>query len=189
MLNKSVFDLIVPTIVCCGLAGLAAILRKQLQKKVIAVSFRLLPGEDLAEGIEHLVRENKYRAVSILSCVGSVTSATLRLAKPKDANSGKERVVKREECFEIVSVTGTVEYDPATEKVTRHLHIALADENGSVWGGHILSANSDGYANGNKTLPVQTTAEICVLVQNDVKFSREHCKLSGWPELVVSNMS
>ena len=33
--------------------------------------------------------------------------------------------------------------------------------------------------------PIYTTAEIGLLVDYEVKFSREHCEMSGWPELVV----
>ena len=161
-------------------------------------SFRLKPGDDLLTGISNYVAEHKIMACHVVSCVGSLKRATLRLAKPKV--KGKERIIARDESFEIVGVTGTVEFNEAENKVTGHLHISLADENGVVWGGHMLSS-SDGHKDcGTKTeeesrktgdstqsglYPIYTTAEIGLLVDYEVKFSREHCEMSGWPELVV----
>lgn len=35
-------------------------------------------------------------------------------------------------------------------------------------------------------LPIYTTAEITLLLQDNVKFERVHCVKSGWPELDIS---
>ena len=212
-------------------------------------SFRLQPGTDLLDGISDYVAKHRLRACHVVSCVGSLTSATLRLAKPSSHN--KERIRTRHEHFEIVSVTGTVEWNPSGE-VTKHVHIALADEDGAVWGGHMLSSldgvprpparapcsaqttvvspplldtsaslsRSGGGTSGPTTgtggaggttgntaseeegavpssseavlpqslqtlYPVYTTAEVALLVDEGVSFSREPCPRSGWPELVV----
>ena len=54
-------------------------------------SIRLKPGEDLKESLIHLAKEKKLSAPFILTCCGSVSSATIRFAKPK-TDLGKERV-------------------------------------------------------------------------------------------------
>ena len=43
-------------------------------------SFRLKPGQDLFDSIEEVLKENKIEAGCVLSSVGSLTHATLRLA-------------------------------------------------------------------------------------------------------------
>ena len=54
-------------------------------------SIRLKPGEDLKESLIHLAKEKKLSAPFILTCCGSVSSATIRFAKP-NTDLGKERV-------------------------------------------------------------------------------------------------
>jgi predicted DNA-binding protein with PD1-like motif len=116
---------------------------------------RLLPGQDLASELEKAVAAAQCRAVTVVSCVGSLRSATLRLASAEKPGSNPTKTV--EERFEIVSLTGTLEFNPKTGAVTRHLHLALADKIGAVWGGHVLSG-IDGAA---ALLPIFTTAEVC----------------------------
>eukprot|EP01083_Nonionella_stella_P077370 211236_1 len=153
-------------------------IQSQIQNTYRVVTERLKPNEDLAIGLESIVRREKITACNVVSCVGSVTSAELRMAHPNE-------IRKREEHFEIVSLTGTLEWNPKTDKVTRHLHIALSDKTGACWGGHVLSIQEDGNSTLKSKLPIYTTAEICLLVQNDIQFTREHCVASGWPELIV----
>ena len=108
------------------------------------------------------------------------------MAKPREAGS-KERVRTRDEYFEIVGITGTVEFNGDSVEggeVTRHLHLSLADENGSMWGGHMLSSSA-GTDDSEMMYPIYTTAEVGLLVDEHARFHREDCALSGWPELVV----
>ena len=152
------------------------------------VTLRLLPGQDLAAELEKLVLRLRCPAVNVVSCVGSVRAATLRLANADRPETAHNEVVSREEKFEIVSLTGTLEYSDTGDggRVTRHLHLALADKSGAVWGGHILScADGTDGTKGKALLPVFTTAEVCLLLQGDAVFSRKHCALSGWPELSI----
>ena len=134
-------------------------------QKLFVRSFRLRPGDDLLKGIANYVKEQQIQACHVVSCVGSLTQATLRLAKPK-SDGEKERIRTREESFEIVGITGTAEWNAGSGKVTKHLHISLADEDGNVWGGHMLS-NLDGdyeKTNGEGLYPIYTTAEVGLLV-------------------------
>lgn len=69
--------------------------------------------------------------------------------------------------FEIVSLVGTLNPEP-------HLHISLADRNGTVVGGHLLG-----------DLNIFTTAELVLGEAEQLLFSREQDPRTGFPELVV----
>jgi len=125
-------------------------------------AFRLKPGEDLLAGIRAVVDSLGLKAVSIVSCVGSLTRAALRFA-----NTGV--FVERTGHFEIVSLVGTV--DPKGE----HLHISLSDREGTTIGAHFGPGSS-----------VYTTAEIVIAELTDLSFRREMCSMSGYEELIVN---
>lgn len=127
-----------------------------------AITFRLKPGQDLLEEIEQVVMENDIRAGCILSAVGSLTQATLRLANHDTYNTYTGH-------FEIVSATGTVSTNGS------HLHIAISDEQGTTIGGHLVSG-----------CVIYTTAEIVLAVFSHLVYRREPCERSGYDELVVS---
>lgn len=123
------------------------------------LAFRLLPGEDLRMAL--LERARAWPAAFVATCVGSLGHATLRHAT---AETG----TRREGPFEIVSLVGTLEPGGG------HLHIALADADGRMWGGHLL----DGSA-------VHTTAEIVIGILEEVRFARTFDPRSGYDELMV----
>ena len=106
-------------------------------------------------------------------------------AAATDAAKGLNRVQTRLEKFEIVSMHGTMEYDPAKDHVSRHVHLALSDKNGNCWGGHVIRKPK---GDERQLLPVYTTAEVTLVVQHDVVFDRAHCELSGWPELRIRHI-
>ena len=78
-------------------------------------TFRLRSGRDLFETIETFVREKSIEAGCILSCSGSLTRATIRLAN-------RELYSIYDGFFEIVSLTGTLSVDGS------HVHLSMADE-------------------------------------------------------------
>src|SRR5690348_6613989 len=90
------------------------------------LTFRLKPGWDLFDSIEEVVKENKIEAGCVLSSVGSLTHATLRLANRNKYN-------EYEGHFEIVSMTGTVSIHGS------HIHISISDGDGATIGGHLVS--------------------------------------------------
>lgn len=124
---------------------------------------RLLPGQDLKESLKQLVVEKNIRAGVVLTCVGSLQKAVLRMADENIINTYEER-------FEIVSLVGTLSADGV------HLHAALSRANGEVIGGHV----SDGCT-------IYTTAEIVVADVPDVIFKRVHDEQTGFKELVVES--
>ena len=124
-------------------------------------TFRLSPGQDLFESIQAFVMEQHIEAGCILSGVGSLRHAELRLA---DQNQNAEY----EGPFEIVSITGTVSVHGS------HLHISISDRDGRTIGGHFEAG-----------CKIYTTAEIVLSAFHDVIYKREFAVDSGYEELVV----
>ena len=124
-------------------------------------TFRLSPGQDLFDSIQAFVMKKHIQAGCILSGVGSLRHATLRLAD-REYNSEYEGP------FEIVSITGTVSVHGS------HLHIAISDGDGRTIGGHFESG-----------CKIYTTAEIVIAAFNDVVYKREFAEDSGYEELTV----
>jgi len=126
-----------------------------------ACALRLGPGDDLRAGLEAHARRRAWPAACILTCVGSLVRARLRLA-------GAQAESSLEGPFEIVSLVGTLSPDGP------HLHVALADARGANVGGHVLAG-----------CVVHTTAELVVGVLEDLAFARALDPRTGWKELLV----
>lgn len=124
-------------------------------------TFRLKSGQDLFDSIEAFVNEKHIEAGCVLSGVGSLTHATIRLAN-------REFSSEYDGHFEIVSMTGTVSIHGS------HLHISISDEDGKTIGGHFESG-----------CKIYTTAEMVIAVFNDVIYKREFAEDSGYDELTV----
>ena len=124
-------------------------------------TFRLKPGQDLFDEIEAFVKERHIEAGCVLSSVGSLTHATLRLANRDHYNEYDGH-------FEIVSMTGTVSVHGS------HLHIAISDGDGMTIGGHLVSG-----------CKIYTTAEMVLAVFEEVVYKREFAADSGYEELAV----
>ena len=122
---------------------------------------RLRPDQDLRLSLKQWAEEENLQAASVVSAVGSLKSAEIRLADGKTATHF-------EGPFEIVSLTGTV------SKGGLHLHISLADKTGKTIGGHLLEGSK-----------IYTTAEITLLEATQFQFSREKDNETGYEELVI----
>ncbi len=125
-------------------------------------AFRLKPGSDLKEGIDEYVLNKKISAGVILTCVGNLSEAILRMADASIVNTYKGS-------FEIVSCVGTL------EKGYSHIHLSISDKDGKVIGGHLKSGSIVGI-----------TAEIVIGEINNLKFQRKFDEESGYNELVVT---
>lgn len=99
--------------------------------------------------------------MAVVTCVGSLTRVLIRHANRPDGTLYQGY-------FEITSLTGTI--DPKIE----HLHLTITDGEGRAFGGHLLPGSA-----------VYTTAEIVVLLLDDLTFTREPCALSGYDELAI----
>ncbi|KAK3597399.1 hypothetical protein CHS0354_040126 [Potamilus streckersoni] len=124
-------------------------------------ALRLKPGEELRTSLLKFVTEKGLTAAFVVSCVGSVTMATLRMA-----NSTSVQTLDGP--FEIVSLVGTLSGGG-------HLHASLSDKNGTVVGGHVVG-----------DFLIYTTAEVVIGNCPNVQFSREIDKDTGYDELVVT---
>ncbi|MED6258005.1 hypothetical protein ATANTOWER_001574 [Ataeniobius toweri] len=130
---------------------------------------RFGPGQELFGCLQTFVEERRLRAPFIITCVGSVTKATVRQANATATNTNE--VLHLSGCFEIVSLVGTLNRDA-------HVHISLSDSEGRTIGGHVLG-----------DLEVFTTAEVVIGEAIDLQFSREMDQQTGFPELVVQTPS
>ncbi|HVG31857.1 MAG TPA: PPC domain-containing DNA-binding protein [Pyrinomonadaceae bacterium] len=122
---------------------------------------RLKPGQDLREELEKLTKASNIRAGFIVTAVGSLQKASLRLADQTATSTFMQK-------FEIVSLTGTLSTDGV------HLHIALSDTEGKTIGGHLVSGSI-----------IYTTAEIVIAEARDLFFTREMDAQTGYKELKV----
>ena len=127
-----------------------------------AYALRLRPGDDLREALLAYVAAQGIEAGAVLTCVGSLTVATLRLANQEGPTEYRGH-------FEIVSLVGTLSAAGGS-----HLHLAVADSTGRTLGGHLL-----------RGCRVYTTAEIVLVALPALQFTRETDPTFGYRELVV----
>lgn len=132
---------------------------KESKKKQYAI--RLLPGQDLRQEVTKLIFREKISAGVVISSVGSLTQATLRMANGTDA-------LVLQGPFEIVSLNGTLSVDGP------HLHISLADHKGQMIGGHLLEGSL-----------IHTTCELVIQTLSGLEFRREMDSKTGFKELVI----
>jgi predicted DNA-binding protein with PD1-like motif len=125
------------------------------------IALRLRPGADLKGELLALATRERIRAGWVLTCVGSLSQARLRLAGGTDHATWQG-------AFEIVALTGTLSQDGG------HLHLAVADHRGRTVGGHLAEGCT-----------VRTTAEVVLAADDRLVFAREHDPATGYEELVV----
>jgi predicted DNA-binding protein with PD1-like motif len=123
---------------------------------------RLVPGQDLRAALEAaLCAQDGVNAAFVLQGIGSLSVAQLRLA-------GASQATELRGDLEILTLAGSISRDGA------HLHMALADAQGRVLGGHVASG-----------CLVRTTAEVLIALLPGHRFLREPDVASGYSELVV----
>ena len=130
-----------------------------------ATAFRLLPGSDLKSELSRIANDQQMQAASVVSAVGSLSKVAIRFA-----NRPETTTVEGE--HEIISLSGTV------SKNGIHLHMSVADSEGKMFGGHLMGGAI-----------IFTTAEIVIAEMSGLAFTREHCSISGFNELIVKACS
>ncbi len=130
------------------------------------ITFRLRPGQLLKEEIEKIAREKGIQAGVLVSLVGGLDRAILRMP-----GSAPDRQIIHvwDGPFEIVSGTGTISTDGC------HIHVSLSDTEGRVIGGHL----KDGCT-------VAFTVEVVILVFDDAVYKRVLDQETGFEELVCN---
>lgn len=131
------------------------------QSPMNTISIRLRPGQDLKDELDKLVRDQRIDAGLVLTCVGSLTDASLRLANQEKATTYLGH-------FEIVSLVGTLSTNGS------HVHLSISDSTGRTIGGHLMSGNK-----------IYTTAELVIGVLPAVTYTREPDPTFGYRELVI----
>ena len=129
------------------------------------VPLRLQPGADLRRVMEAWIAEQEEQAGCVLSAVGSMSVAQLRLAGATEATAIRGDL-------EILSLSGTLSPDGV------HLHIAISGSSGAVIGGHLCAGSL-----------VRTTAELVIGLLPEWRFSRELDPATGYPELRITPQS
>ena len=125
------------------------------------VPLRLQPGSDLRGALEAWMDEQEEQAGCLISAVGSLSVAQLRLAGASEAT-----VIRGD--LEILSLSGTLSRGGV------HLHIAVANSTGSVIGGHLCPGSL-----------VRTTAELVIGLLPEWRFRRELDPATGYAELEI----
>jgi predicted DNA-binding protein with PD1-like motif len=126
------------------------------------VPLRLQPGDDLRLALEAWMDAQQELAGCVISAVGSLSLAQLRLAGAAEATAILGEL-------EILSLSGTLSPDGA------HLHIAIAGSSGAVIGGHLCAGSL-----------VRTTAELVIGLLPQWQFRRVLDPATGYAELRIS---
>jgi len=126
------------------------------------VPLRLQPGADLHCALEAWMAEQQEQAGCVISAVGSLSVAQLRLAGASEATAIHGEL-------EILSLSGTLAPDGV------HLHIAVADSRGAVIGGHLCVGSL-----------VRTTAELVIGLLPQWRFNRKLDPATGYAELQIN---
>lgn len=124
-------------------------------------ALRLRPGQDLRQELEKFTRERGIRAGFVITTVGSLQKASLRLADKSSATGFEGK-------FEIVSLVGTLAQDGV------HLHASISDNTGRTVGGHLVEG-----------CVIYTTAEVIIGEAAGIEFRRETDKSTGYKELTI----
>lgn len=125
------------------------------------IVFRLVHGQDLKTCLKNLTYKNGVKSGIIVCIVGSINNAVLRMS------NGDKKVFRGP--FEIVSCEGTISQDGV------HVHISVSDENGRVFGGHLLEG-----------CKIYTTAEIGI-IETKIMLKRIFDPETGYKELFVDD--
>ena len=129
------------------------------------IATRLRRGQDVKAAIENFVRDQNISAGSIIGAVGCLSQVCLRMA---GATPNGQDVRTYIESFEIVALIGNV------GQGRMHLHLAAADKEGKVIGGHLKGG-----------CIVDTTLELVIATEDELEFGEEKDNETGFDELFV----
>ena len=133
-------------------------------------AFRLKSGQDLKISMSEFVVESGFTSASVVSAVGSLNKINIRMA---GAKPDKQEAINVEDYFEVVSLIGTI-----AQNGESHLHIAVSDKNGKVIGGHLKEG-----------CIVHTTAEIVLITDPSLQFTRTKDESTGFKELNIEELN
>ncbi len=127
----------------------------------LLLPLRLSPGMDLRAALQDAAAIHWGGSAFVVAGIGSLGDAVLRYA-------GENAESRIDGPLEILSLSGTLSASGV------HLHMAVSDAAGRVYGGHVGPGNV-----------VRTTAEILLAPLRDWTLTRAPDPATGFPELVV----
>lgn len=127
--------------------------------KVFAL--RLKPDRDLRQELKQYALAHQLQAGVILTAIGSFKQVAIRFASQPTPTILTQK-------YELIALSGTL------SRHGLHLHMAIADSNGHILGGHV----ADGCL-------IYTTAEIVIGEIEDLEFKRQEDKQTGFLELEI----
>jgi uncharacterized protein len=119
---------------------------KAFTEKVILrdiVLFRLMPGEDIFEGLKRVLKENGLERGVVLSAIGSLKNVTFRNVQPHvdlPVSLDNTNIFEEEGPFELLSLEGNVFPLENGGDPIIHLHVLLGSPTGALRGGHLIKA-------------------------------------------------
>ena len=122
---------------------------------------RLSPGADIRAALEAEVAARGHHAAFVISGIGSLSGARLRLA-------GAAEPIQLQGHLEVLTLAGTVAANGS------HLHMSVANSEGRVIAGHVAPGCF-----------VRTTLELLIVLLSEWSFRRELDATTGFAELVV----
>lgn len=125
------------------------------------LALRIPAGADLRAVLAEVPARHRIDAAFVLQGIGSLSVASIRYA-------GRDQCAELRGDLEILTLGGSLSPDGP------HLHIAVADADGQVSGGHV-----------GPGCIVRTTAEVLVALLPEMRFTREDDPATGFKELVV----
>jgi predicted DNA-binding protein with PD1-like motif len=126
---------------------------------------RLPPGADVIEALEQVLNEAGIRAGTIVSCIGSLRSASFHIAVPADNPIGASysEPIGVNGPLELLGGQGTVGPDEKGD-IFIHLHAVFSDGKGNLRGGHLVKGGN----------PVLITCEITMACLEGMHIQRKY---------------
>lgn len=109
-------------------------------KNIFAVRFK--PETDILKGIEDFCTEKNIKNGFIMSAIGSLRNA--KFCDPQKVDTklgyGYGKPIEINDVVEVISISGLICHDD-NNNVLSHIHISLADKDGTSYGGHLVYEN------------------------------------------------
>mmetsp|Transcript_14298 Transcript_14298/g.28241 ORF Transcript_14298/g.28241 Transcript_14298/m.28241 type:complete len:180 (+) Transcript_14298:116-655(+) len=130
-------------------------------------AFTVPEGHDLLQIITDYAKNNKLPAAYVVSCVGSVNTATLRCAPSKKSAGGKQQTKTLKGNFVICNMQGTL-----SAKYTK-ICAQFSNKNGEMYGGELLGG-----------VTVSDTCEVVICVMPGIGVVPD---AAGLPQVLSAN--
>jgi len=136
-----------------------------LTLRVTCIPLRLPPGTDLRRYLDEYVFAGGSRSGFVVAGIGSLSDPKIRLAAESSELTVSGPV-------ELLTLSGSLSADGA------HLHVAVANAEGRVYGGHLCHGSR-----------VRTTVELLLAPVEGFLLARASNPSTGYRELVVHPLS